>query len=464
MLGGVPAAGACDKVHNADSPLCVSSAGATGAKYCAVSRQSHTSTIFVKLGRNWSAMSEPSTVAQIDDQSYRGRWRIITVLVFAVLSYGLQMYSIVPAFFDIQRQYSLDLPQVSLFVSLFFFGYAAAHVPVGFAAAAYGAKTVTVVGTGLLAVSSIGFAFADNYVLFLLLRAIGGAGAAAIIGAGYQLAAAWAREHQMKLVIGGLMNGLGFTGGAATALYLWTLLIDAIGWRLSTLIAGLLGVAVTIVAAAVLRAPAQLVELHGGHLSWRGTFQCLRSRNMWMIGVGSIGAYGAVFTISQIGPGYAVSELGFSEATAGLLATTLLVLGVPGALLGGLVGDRVHRFLPSLKVPAALIVVLLFVLPLAGTVASWFVLGGIGFLGMVFFAAFATSPAEYPDEVPRQDFATALGLILTLSNIGAVIFPYIYAVTTDATSATTGWWVLAAISAVSWSGFVLAREPRRIEV
>ena len=73
---------------------------------------------------------------------------MIAIIAAGVLSYGLQMYCIVPAFGDIQDEFSLSLAQTSLLVSFFFLGYAAAHIPVGFLSAAYGAKTVTVAGIG----------------------------------------------------------------------------------------------------------------------------------------------------------------------------------------------------------------------------------------------------------------------------------------------------------------------------
>ncbi|MEB3370526.1 MFS transporter [Saccharopolyspora mangrovi] len=389
------------------------------------------------------------------------RWLVIGTVVLLAFGYGLQMYAMVPAFGPIAEEYGLDLTRISLLVSAFFLGYAIAHIPAGFAAAAFGYKLVAVVGSGMLAASSLMSSVADGFTWFLLSRLIGGMSMSIIVGSALPLAAAWAKKGQAKLVVGGFVNGFGFTAGAAVGLYTWVALLEAFGWRPAVGIAAGVGVVVTVVAVGALRVPADLPELDGGHFSWRGTLACLRSRSIWAIGVGSVSAYGILFTVSQLGPEYAEAELGFSTSSAGLLSATLLFLGIPGSVVGGVWGDRSPRFLPTLWIPGAVMVVLLAALPFAGGVSIWFVLAGIGLVGSMYFAPCTVSPSEYPDEVPVQDFGTALGLILTLGNAGAIAFPYIYAVTAESAGKSAGWWTLTAIAGLATTMFLLAREPRR---
>ncbi|WP_165943890.1 MFS transporter [Saccharopolyspora karakumensis] len=386
---------------------------------------------------------------------------VIGTVILMAFGYGLQMYAMVPAFGSIAEEYGLGLTQISLLVSAFFLGYALAHIPAGFAAAAFGYKLVAVAGSALLAGSSLMGAVADGYVLFLLSRLIGGMSMSIIVGSAIPLAAAWAKKRQVNLVVGGLVNGLGFTSGAAVGLYVWVALLDLVGWRMGIGLAAAIGLVVTVVAVSALRVPADVPELGGGHFSWRGTFACLRSRSIWAIGIGSVAAYGILFTVSQLGPDYAEAELGFSASMAGLLSVVLLLLGIPGAFIGGVLGDRSARFLPTLWVPAAVVVVLLALLPFAGATSVWLVQAGIGLVGMMYFAPCTVSPGEYPDEVATNDFGTALGLILTLGNAGAIAFPYIYAVTAEHAGKSVGWWVLTGIAGLATTAFFLAREPRR---
>ena len=138
----------------------------------------------------------------------------------------------------------------------------------------------------------------------------------------------------------------------------------------------------------------------------------------------------------------------------------MLLIGIPGSILGGIFADRAKRFLSTLWVPAAVIVVLLALIPFVNSVMLWVVMSLIGIFGMMYLSPASVSPSEYPDEVPSQDFATALGLVLTLGNMGAVIFPYVYTLGTEIGSSALGWWLIAGLSALSILGIKLAREPR----
>lgn len=388
------------------------------------------------------------------------RWLMVAVLTSSFFGLTLQWYAVVPAFGEIGEAFDVGFARVSLLASLFFFGYAIAHIPVGFLSAAIGAKRVVVLGMLLLAVTTVLSGVAGSYAILAVLRTVGGVGAAALVGAGLQLGASWARSRERKFVLGGLLNGVGFTLGAAAALYVWVGVVESIGWRGGLATAGVIGLVLSAVTAAVLKMPPQVDALGGGHLSWRGVARSLASRNLWGVGLGGLGAYAAFFTVSQIGPSYAQSTLGFTAAAAGLLAATVLLVGVPGGLIGGLVSDHSSRFLPTLMIPGLIVVALVALLPFVQGVAIWLVQGGIGFLLMFLFAPLAASPAEY-GEIGPEDYATGVGLVLLLCNLGAVIDPIVYASITESLNPTAGWLAIAAIALVSWFGFFLVREPRR---
>jgi len=346
-------------------------------------------------------------------------------------------------------------------VSLFFLGYALAHIPAGLAAAAWGYKSVTVAGLALLATSTTLFAMSDYLWMFLISRALGGVGMSMVAAGALPLATAWANGRNVRLIVGGYVAGLGFAGGAFISLYLWNGVVEALGWRAATLVAAATGAAITVVGAMLIRAPGQMVGMNGGHFSLRGTVRCLRNRSMWAIGIGSVGAYGALFTGSSLGPSYAEGELGFSASTAGLMAALMLLLGMPGAIIGGMVSDRAKRLLPTLWIPSACLVALMALLPVSGEILIWLVLCAIGFFGQMYFSPAIASPAEYSEEIQPQDVGTALGLVLSLGNAGAILFPYLYAVTAESVSSDAGWWLISGISALAILGFFGAREPRR---
>ena len=90
----------------------------------------------------------------------------------------------------------------------------------------------------------------------------------------------------------------------------------------------------------------------------------------------------------------------------------------------------------------------------------WVTLSAIGIFGMMYLSPASVSPSEYPEEVASRDFATALGLVLTLGNLGAVIFPYVYTLGTQLSSSALGWRLIAVLSGLSLFGIRMAKEPR----
>lgn len=387
---------------------------------------------------------------------------VITISTLLAFSYGLQMYAIVPAYSTLTAEFGLSYSQVGLMVSLWFLGYALAHIPAGFAAAAWGLKRVAVWGGIITALSSGLIAMSGSYGFMLTSRFIGGVGMSLVVAAIFPLGNYWCKPENGKLVAG-ILNGLGLTGGSAIGLYVWTLLMEVMGWRSSLWLAAAVGLVIAIAAAALIEIPSNMDELEGDEFSWRSTMQVLKSKTMWGIGIVSVAAYGAFFTVSQLGPGFAESEHGFSSTNASLLGLVMLLVGIPGSILGGIFADRAKKFLPTLWIPAVLIVGLLALIPLVNSVLLWVVLSLIGIFGMMYLSPASVSPSEYPEDVSSQDFATALGLVLTLGNLGAVVFPYVYTLGTQLGSSALGWWLIAGLSALSILGIRMAKEPRTPE-
>lgn len=384
---------------------------------------------------------------------------VITVSTLLAFSYGLQMYAVVPAYSTLTTEFDLSYSQVGLLVSLWFLGYAIAHIPAGFAAAAWGLKKVAVWGGFITALSSALIALSGSYGLMLSARFIGGVGMSLIVASIFPLGAYWAKPENGKLVAG-ILNGLGLTGGSAVGLYAWTFLMESYGWRTSLWTAAGVGLIIALAAAALIQIPRNMDELEGDEFNWASTVKLLKSKTLWGIGIVSVAAYGAFFTVSQLAPGYAETEHRFDGSTASLLGLVMLLIGVPGSILGGIWADRAKNFLSTLWIPAVLIVVMLALIPVANSHVLWGILSAIGLLGMMYLSPASVVPSEYPDQVASKDFATALGLVLTLGNLGAVVFPYVYTLGTELGSADLGWWMIAGISALTVLGIRMAREPR----
>src|SRR5690625_4045742 len=241
------------------------------------------------------------------------------------------MYAVVPAYSTMTVEFDLSYSQVGLMVSLWFLGYAIAHVPAGFAAAAWGLKRVAVWGGLITALSSGLIALSGSYGLVLTSRFIGGVGMSLVVASIFPLGNYWAKPENGKLVAG-ILNGLGLTGGSAIGLYVWTFLMESFGWRTSLWMAAGVGLVIALAAAALIQIPRNMGELEGDEFSWSSTVKLLKAKTLWGIGIVSVAAYGAFFTVSQLAPGYAETEHGFSSSNASLLGLVMLLIGIPGSI------------------------------------------------------------------------------------------------------------------------------------
>src|SRR5699024_5169457 len=141
-------------------------------------------------------------------------------------------------------------------------------------------------------------AMSGSYGFMLTSRFIGGIGMSLVVASIFPLGNYWSKPENGKLVAG-ILNGLGLTGGSAVGLYVWTILMEAMDWRSSLWIATGIGIVIALAAAALIEIPKNMDELEGDEFSWANTKKVLTSKTMWGIGIVSVAAYGAFFTVSQ---------------------------------------------------------------------------------------------------------------------------------------------------------------------
>jgi len=403
---------------------------------------------------------DTDTDTDTDTGACGGRWGAVALvsLGFSVLTFS--WFLIVPAFPGVVSAFGLSAGQEALLISLFFFGYAAAHIPLGFLAAHWGALRVFNLGLVSLVIVTVVSALAPNYPTLAVARMIGGVAAGAVAGTGFQLGASWVRPSERKRALG-IIGGPGFATGAAVATFLWVYVDRAVGWRTGTLIGAAVCAVATAVCTAFLRSPAHVDGLEGGRFTAAGVRRMLGSRDLWALGVGTLGGYGLFFTISESGPKYAVEHLGVSATQAGLLSAVVLLAGIPGAIVGGILADRSRRFVAVAAVPVGITVIATFFLPFSHGPMTWVVEGVVGFTLLCGFTPVSSAPAEY-DGMRPQDYAIGVGLVVTLANVGAIIDPLVLSSVGAAAGPRAGWIAIAGIGAVSWCAYLFAREPRAV--
>lgn len=405
----------------------------------------------------WKDRYEAMNVSLSRDSSQR--WWMLLILFFGFVQLTLNWFDMAAAFPSVGQQFGLQFPQLALLISLFLAGYGIFHIPTGFLTYRFGLRNVLLAGILIESLGGIATAFAPTYGWLEVLRFITGIGASFFVGCGFAMVTSWFRERELALALG-ITGGAAFALGAAIGLFGWVGLIQSTNWSTALVIGGIFGLIVFFATLIWLREPAvEQGQLEAKQFSWSAVGRVLSNKDLWFLGLGILGAYGAYFTASQLMSIYAVVVLGFSPSTGGLIAAAIVVAGIPGSLIGGYFADRSRKLKMFILLPMIIMGLAFLVLPIAGTIGVWVIAILVGFLLIYGFAAWTAAPGHYSDRIFPADVATAEGLMLTLAAVGGFLVPIFFGQIEVSSGFNWAWIFLGIVSIVfALIGFA-AREP-----
>ena len=390
----------------------------------------------------------------------KSRWSVLAILGLCVYQFTLNWFCIVPAFPSLAREFHLAIPEVAALIAAFLGGYGICHLPAGWFSARIGMRGALLTGVAIEAVSSVLSPMFASYPAMIALRVVAGAGGACCLGASVGLVSAWFRDRELSLAMG-LTTGVAFALGAASGLFVWEPVVGSWGWRGGLAAAGALGLVVLLVAACAPLVPQE--ERHAisaGHLDAQAVGRVLKCGALWWWGLSIIGSYGAFFTAAQFLPIYAVKALGFTPAQGGSLGATLLLSGIPAALLGGWIADRFGHI--RLLICGAFVVsgAVMIGLPFLDHASLYVGALAIGLITMVGLTPWFSVPAMYPGRITLADVPAASGLMLTLAALGGFLVPIGFGHLVATHGFSAGWTYLGIVSIAFTMFGMLAPAPR----
>ena len=361
-------------------------------------------------------------------------WRVLAAtFLLGTLSGGIFSNSNAIFFGPIQRDLGLNSAQTSLIFSLVRAEGSIAGPVVGRLVDLFGSRPMIVFG-GLLASSGfIALHWVHNYVLFIVIF-VGVVGVGKSSGLGQVLISAVNRWFIRRRSLAMSICITGFSSGGAAILPLITLGVSTIGWRDVMLFSGIfMGLIVIPLASLVRHSPeregigADLPFLKEGEQEAQPApvdftvRQALRTKSYWILFVGSVLRISLWGTVSV----HAVQMFiwkGMSDALAGIMFSLMFLLSIPLRLLVGFLGDKfpLQPMMGSGMGAAALATLALLIVD--GNIAVYLVVvmmaieQGTSSLNWVSLGNF----------FGRSSFATLMGMISVVFNIGMLISP-IYA-------------------------------------
>jgi nitrate/nitrite transporter NarK len=297
-----------------------------------------------------------------------------------------------------------------------------------------------------------------------VLRFITGAGGSFVIGAAFALITSWFRGRELALAMG-IAGGGAFALGEILGIAAWTGVIQATGWSMALVIAGVSGVVVCGLSFFFLRVPSEEQEqLAAGDFSWKAVGRVLSNRDLWLLGLSFFGTYGIGLTTAQLLVTYVGVVYHVPESTGGLISAVFVLMSIPGSIIGGFLADRTSRLKSVIIVPWLVMGVILALFSFLGLTGVWVMAVIAGATQIAGFAAWSAAPGHYRDRVNPEDVVTAEGLMLTVAGIGGFVVPVIFGIIAGSSGFTPAF-IFGGIVGIASAliGFA-AREPKRVSM
>lgn len=376
----------------------------------------------------------PETLPLSPQAATRATWALVALRI----GYAYNWFDVGPALPSIGTTYGVGPAQWGLLAAAFLVGAGLLQVPAGFLARRYGARSVSLAGVGLLAVSAAACGAAPSFAVLFALRLVAGVGAALFFSPAIGLVASLYPAGRRGIPVGGFSSA--FSAGAALGIVGSALLIPPIGWQLSLVVGGaVLGVIALVSLFAVPASVGAAPAAPPVRRSWVPA--ALRYRGVWAIGLAFIGFEGATFATGQFVVPWGEAVEGWSIVLAGAVGMMFVLPSVVGGPVGGRVAERHSNHRTQFLVVTLAGAGVLALLPWAGLV-------GAVLIGTVFSFSYGFAYAvmyvlpHYWREVPREEIPLAIGLFNSIQLAGGAGVSALFGAIVAARSYAVAWEVL----------------------
>ncbi|WP_280456456.1 MFS transporter [Nocardia carnea] len=381
----------------------------------------------------------------------KSRWWTIAIILGLVVVNYVDRSAISFAATDLRAEFGITSGQYGVISSAFSIGYMLFALLSGPLVDRYGSRKVLMVGMFIWAAATALTPFAGGFIGLILLRIVLGAGEAPCFPAATRLASRWLPAHERGKALA-LIGGVAVSGSLLVGGPILTQLIALTGWKGMFWVLAAAGVVWVIVAYPFLKnspSEASFVSKEEldyiragqtdgedtGHESSTDWGEILRNRNLWLVGLGYF-AWGFMFWAFMYWlPQYLEHEFGLSIKEVGAFSVAPWAAGVVGALLGGILVDRVYKRTASIRsrfviIGVALLLAGISILPILFfgsnlTIALICISAGVGFGfitgGIWWVASIDAAPSQPGTAAGFADACFALSGIIAPSVMGFIV-------------------------------------------
>lgn len=376
---------------------------------------------------------------------------------------------------DISEEFSLSATQAGLLGSITALVGGLILPFAGVIGDRIGIKKIILIGIVAALVGQLVFAWAPDYGLLMVGRAISGLGVGLLFVGPYTMAINWfERERRSGIALGIMFTSDGI--GTAFALYAFAIVLVAYGWRTGSTIGGVLLAVVFVIAAIFLKdAPRDAHAddaLPEEAVDTRSTARWLFSRNVLVAAAFFIGEWGIFAVVAVWMPTILIEKAGWDPALAGLFASLYVLVGMVPSIVFGLISDKLGRR-KALIVTAGLAMTLFMGALTASLAAGNYALVALclPLVGLGVYTGMPLALALAAESVPARMTGAVNGFVLGIGFIlGGFVYPYAIGAVKDATGDYTIGFVAMTVATCVLNLIValfakdVRRAPQRVSV
>ena len=304
-----------------------------------------------------------------------------------------------PMFLAWRDAFDVSFSQLGLTIALMSGTTALLQTPVGFLVDRYGARPFLVCGTLLMSLSVACMGFATSYWQIMVLAMLSGTGNSVVHPADYAILSNSVDKERIgrSFALHTFSGNLGFATGAPIVAFL----MSTVGWRMSLMIVGVLGIPVVIsilLQSSILKDQVRVPSKRGAAPSISG-WQLLTTRTMLLFFLfflfGAMAGGGVQAWIVTI-----LHTVKGIELKAAATALTAYMIGsTMGVLVGGWFADTYTRHI----LPFVISLTTLSAVMILGI--NWLPLPWLGIVMMIFISGLSLGASRTPRDVMLRDAA-----------------------------------------------------------
>jgi MFS family permease len=376
----------------------------------------------------------------------------VTSLVLSRAVYAINWYNAAAVFAFVAYDFGQNVSGLGLATASFFIGVGLFQIPSGILAAKFGPRYTAVYGMLLSSLAALLTAFSSSFDQFVILRFLVGAGMALFFGPGVTLVSNYFHRDSRGVGLG-IFNAAFYVGGSL-GLFVWSVLAELTGWRMSLGISGALG----IMGALLLFTYVPKEKWNGFKIQMTGLKRILTDRWLLVLSLELLGFNAGTALITNFMVYYLEGTLNLTPAVAGGVGSLTPLTAIFASPLFGQLYDKTRR-------PHALLFLSGVLLTIAVGVAS---LGSIysavastiiaGFCGGAFTVAYLA--ARESRAVTDEYQTLAVSWVNNIQMIAGFWSPLTFSTLVVLVGYADSWLIAATYTLALTSIILFARRPR----